>query len=90
MTKCIVLGEDNSVQPAKKPIEFVLYINDEKAVNATRRATKPHNRPSDFGYIELVQKAEDSFNYDIMYAYESDRNNGGCLYLGHWNDGVVE
>jgi hypothetical protein len=46
--------------------------------------------PSEFKYIELVCK---NYNrgYDLMFAYDNpDDRSGGCLYVGHFNDGVVE
>ena len=84
-TKCIVLGDPNQ---KKKPIEFVLYI-DNKKTECANRVTKSYDKPGDLNYIELIKKAYNPSDYDIMYAYTSNRDDG-CLYLGHWNDGVAE
>jgi hypothetical protein len=82
MTKVIILGE----QPEKKelkPIEFISVLTmDNKMV-------EPRLNPKNYLNIELICKnylSKQSF--DLMFAYHKVRNEG-CLYLGHFNDGVV-
>lgn len=83
MTKCIVLGEENEEQAAKKPIEFVKYLGRYSTIE-----TCVHSSPSSCDNIELIAKNYLP-NIDLMFAYDTNRSRG-TLYLGHWNDGVVE
>lgn len=63
----------------KKKIEFVKFISsDGEAITAN---SKPH----EYENIVLIRT---SHNFDIMYAYHNDSNDG-LIYLGHFNDGVV-
>ena len=89
MTKCIVLGEDNSVQPVKKPIKFIWVVTNEKLANTAKQVDNACGKPNQFAHVELVQQASSKDYFDVMFAYDQNRNDG-CLYLGHWNDGVVE
>ena len=82
MTKVIILGE----QPEKKelkPIEFSFILGIDNNI------VEPRLAPKNYSNIELICK-----NYlskqsvDLMFAYNKVRNEG-CLYLGHFNDGVV-
>lgn len=82
-TKVTVIG--SKARPKElKPIEFCSYFN---VVKGTCSATA---LPGNYNYIELI-----CLNYqgqlDLMFAYAdaSDRNDG-ALYLGKFNDGVVE
>jgi len=86
-TKCIVLGEE-SKEENKKPIEFVKHVNVAFDVGLSEAGRKP----STYETIELVRGTESDSHYDLMYAYEGVRRHTGkgAIYLGHWNDGVVE
>ena len=81
-TKCIVLGEAIGESKELKPIEF------RKVLERNAEWREPTIKPNFFDYIELVQR--DSVNGDIMLGYHNNGRNKGCLYLGKWNDGVVE
>lgn len=87
-TNCIVLGETNSVKQVKKPIEFLVYVDTSEAMTKTKRCKVAKIKPNEFFNIELVSSAN-CVGLDIMFAYNQNRNYGH-LYLGHWNDGVVE
>jgi len=80
MTKVTILGEANTEQKKLKPIEFT------RALNTKKSWTSQCAEPSAYANIELVAKYTD---FDIMLAYDNHRN-ASCLYLGHFNDGVVE
>ena len=84
----IVLGETNSVKKVKKPIEFLVFVDTSEVMTKTKRCKVAKNKPNEFFNIELVSSA-DCVGLDIMFAYNQNRNYG-YLYLGHWNDGVVE
>jgi hypothetical protein len=81
MTKVIILGE----QPEKKelkPIEFVKYLtNDNDILNA-------YSTPDSYANIELICRNYNHNKHDLMFAFNEHRN-GGCLYLGYFNDGIV-
>jgi hypothetical protein len=83
MTKVIILGQEPE-QKKPKRIEFVELIDHSK------QFIGPRYTPKDFKNIELVAKNWDIAEIlDLMFAYDDDRNNG-FLFLGHFNDGVVE
>ena len=84
MTKCIVLGETKCEDPKKRIIKFVHNINIYPGNVRLNTAANPNQ----FAVIELISKTTQKDSFDLMYAYNNDRN-GGYLYLGHWNDGVV-
>lgn len=79
MTKVIILGEEKQPEQKKK-IEFVKII--ERSGGILMATSTPNN----FKNIELISR--NYGNYDVMYAYDDDRNKG-WLYLGHFNDGEV-
>lgn len=83
MTKVTILGQGEVKQPEKKKIEFVKWVNP----NGKEIKGAAH-RPSHFRFIELVCASNGDEALDVMFAYDSNRNNGN-LYLGHFNDGVV-
>ena len=80
MTKVIILGEPTPEQP-KKPIELKLSLT------VNRTIIESNINPKLYKNIELISSKYD-YVHDLMYAYDTDRNDG-CLYLGHFNDGVV-
>lgn len=88
MTKCVVLGEPKKEQK-KKPIEFIWVIANERTKNKSKQVVDACCLPREFNHVELVQISNSQDCFDIMFAYDYDRSDG-CLYLGHWNDGVAE
>lgn len=80
MTKVTILGQEPKEKKELKPIEFTESLTGSKNFEG---GCVP---PSDWANIELVCRYG---SFDIMFAYDDSRNNG-CLYLGHFNDGVVE
>lgn len=86
-TQTIVIGEQNKA-PAKKPIEFVSLIEviDSRRVSIFTDMLKPNQ----WKYIELICKDYGN-KLDILFAYDDPlQREKGSLYLGRWNDGVVE
>jgi hypothetical protein len=82
MTNVIILGE----QPAGKdlkPIEFVHCLNNDKGMNDSVRT------PQSYKNIELICTGYTNEGFDLMFAYNYNRSEG-VLYLGNFNDGVVE
>lgn len=76
MTKCIVLGKTKS----EKSIEFTSCVN---TINKYFESVA--TEPKDWENIELILRHS---IIDVMFAYDTDRSEG-CIYLGHWNDGIV-
>jgi hypothetical protein len=90
-TQCIVIQRGKKpAEKTKKPIVFTHKLDGDLIIKETE--TKPKN----FDHIELICKNYTGtiVNVDLMYAYhDSDRastKGGGLLYLGQWNDGIVE
>jgi hypothetical protein len=86
MTKVIILGK--TVGGNTKPIEFKQCFNPEMGLKETF-STDFGYTPSDWAHIELIRKSTRESVYDVMFAYNNSRDSG-CLYLGHFNDGIVE
>ena len=82
MTQVIVIGDNNKV--ATKKIQLIKCL----------QPTKDHFReipidPSTFKYIELISKNYTEKGEDLIFCHDGDRNIGGILFLGHFNDGIV-
>lgn len=83
MTKVTILGEETFI-PEKKKIEF------KKVLLTDGSFSDLPMQPSKFDNIILLTRAMGAgdYIYDIMYAYRQQPSNG-CVYLGHFNDGIV-
>jgi hypothetical protein len=68
-----------------KPIEFLLTIDH---INNT--VIKAHRKPETFDCIDRIQNAEDNFFKMDLFAASDEGTKSTILYLGHFNDGVVE
>ena len=85
MTNVTVFGEDASSKKDKKPIEFVIMVSEgKKKLLDTKDSVKLYRN------IMLLIKTQQPNAYDVMYAFDEDRINDGRVYLGYWNDGVIE
>lgn len=80
----------NRAVPPIKPIKFgfALSPNDMSQWDENKVV------PNQYAFVELICKnylSRTNVHRDLMFAYdlESERERG-CLYLGSWNDGVVE
>jgi hypothetical protein len=82
MTKCIVLGEEPKEKKLLKPIEFKFVLDS----NMNKIHTEAN--PCLFLNVERVVKKYMHSDFDVMFAYDKNRDNG-YFYLGHWNDGVA-
>jgi len=79
MTKCSVVGQ-KEVPSKKKSIEFCNCLQLHKFVDNTVS-------PIVWDNVILLCHGAD---FDYMYAYDNGEEQDGCIYQGHWNDGVVE
>jgi len=84
-TKCIVIGEDNQEKKEKKPIKFFREV----ILDFTPSYDFPLPLSLDYKNIELIRRASLVNHYDVLFAYNDAREHG-VLYLGHWNDGIIE
>lgn len=82
-TKVIVLGQEPKEEKKLKPIEF------KQVLLATKFMFKDTDaKPNEYENVELICKRYDG-KMDLMFTYFNDRDEG-VLFLGHFNDGVVE
>jgi hypothetical protein len=79
MTNVIILGE--KPQKGKRKIEFTKYLN--RDLNFDSACS-----PSQWENVEFICENYCDNGLDLMFAYDEDRDKG-CLFLGHFNDGIV-
>jgi len=79
MTKVTIYGEVPDKKELKK-IEFIKCLDFNEIADA-------ETEPSEWENIELICRKYTSF--DLMFAYDGGKRSDGCLYLGHFNDGIV-
>lgn len=84
MTICRDLTSNDQEESKKKPIKFVKFISEP----TTSTVDTPVTDPSDWDYIDLIKR--EWHGYDVMHAWNKNKPGKGILYLGYWNDGVVE
>lgn len=83
-TKCIVIGKTPK-QNKSKSIQFEKVLLSDFTISEDT-AGSPHN----FNYIELIC-INYAKNKDLMFAYNNpEKRSEGTLYIGKWNDGVIE
>ena len=91
MTKIIILGQEEPKRKSNK-IQFVKILTAGNNIESIRDNTESGGK---FNFIELVAKGYSRSNtnsdrYDLIFCYDDkDRRGDGCLFLGHFNDGVV-
>lgn len=86
-TQTIVIGQPTSDRKLV-PIEFLsaIEVNGRKNVDVNTDIIQPNQ----YNYIELICK-DYAAGLDIMFAYDDPNcRDSGALYIGRWNDGVVE
>jgi hypothetical protein len=81
MTKVIILGQEPEKKELK-PIQFVYFFSFQHGAEETGV------KPKSYENIELICKDFAGFGFDLIFAYNEDRNQG-VLYLGRFNDGII-
>jgi len=81
MTQVIVLGKP-TIKSTSNPIVFVKSLKSDLTFGVGCVS------PTEFKFVELVALNYYSSDFDLMFAYNDERDNG-YLYLGHFNDGTV-
>lgn len=84
MTKVIILGQEPKEEKKLKPIEFVKFLSRKLSLE-----DQPTYGAKDWDNVELICKRYTT-KYDLMFVYDDNDRENGILYLGHFNDGVVE
>ena len=79
MTRCTVFESNETTPKPLKKIEFVNYFNGDSICPATFS-------PKSWDNIQRIGRVA---GMEIMHAWDNGRSERGCVYSGHWNDGVV-
>jgi len=82
MTKVIDLTKEAKEEKVLKRIEFVSFLDDNCAI---RETTLP-NGELKWDKLYLLYRNYRGSGFDLMFALNEDFQ---CLYLGHFNDGIV-
>jgi len=89
MTTTIVIGEIPTTKKLK-PIQFVRCLNIVGCIGSSQAVIEAGVCPNFYKFIELICKDYQLGN-DLMFAYNNPlKREEGMLYIGKWNDGVVE
>ncbi len=80
MTK-VTLWNNKPVPPKGKPIEFIKYMTRDG------KLTKASYKPNDWINVQLLRKGQQ--DYDLIIAWDEE-DKEVFVYLGNWNEGVVE
>ena len=87
-TKVLVLKEEYSdstlAMKFPKYIEFIQYLDSNLVITDKNMTAKP----CDYDYIELIT-LDYSDKYSLMYAYDVGERADGTLFIGKWNEGIV-
>ena len=82
-TQVIVIGKPEKGK-TKTAIEFQSFLNTNLNIDGSAYS------PSRYKYIELICK-DYALGYDLMFAYDDpNKRSFGVLYIGNFNDGIVE
>jgi hypothetical protein len=81
-----VNAEPTAKPDAKKRIELVRFIDPDTSRHFTNALILTSSDPADWNHLRLVNRNE----FDIIAAWDDDSPHIATLYLGHWNDGIVE
>ena len=91
-TQINIIGNHRQDKVKKNPIEFKYALNQVKSnyPDILRPTTTREDSPKDYDFIDLICKNYLS-GFDLMFAYNlADKRELGVLYIGYFNDGVVE
>jgi hypothetical protein len=89
MTKVSVFGQQPTETKDLKKIEFVKWLN---VCDRTCKVQESGlcNQASNWEEVCLLVKKYQRSEYDLIFARGViDGEFRTCIYLGHWNDGVV-
>jgi len=73
----------------KKPIEIVRYIDPSKLRHLDKVAQITILNAASWDNLRLVIKGKND-EFDVIAAWDNFDSCGISLYLGYWNDGIIE
>ena len=83
-TKITILGQSEPEQKELKPIQFIQTLEvDGKGISTITKA-------KDCKEIILLARNYKNTEMDLFFIPKFNNNNENQLYLGYFNDGVVE
>jgi hypothetical protein len=93
-TQINIIGKHQQDKVKRTPIEFKYALNQVEPnhpdILRPARKLEDTDSPKKYNFIDLICKNYLS-GYDLMFAYNfADNRHLGVLYIGHFNDGVVE
>lgn len=68
------------------PIELVGLIDNDYQPNVCGTVITASDKACDYDNVKLIAIGK---QYDIIACWDGDDINNVCVYLGHWNDGVI-
>jgi len=90
-TQVTIIGKQQS-EKTKTAIKFKCFLNDVNPMSKAilHRVSEEYFHPHSYNFIELICR-DYMLGSDLMFAYNdpNDRSDGR-LYIGNYNDGVVE
>jgi hypothetical protein len=90
-TQVTIIGKQQS-EKTKTAIKFKYFLNavDPKSHNILHLVSEESFLPHSYNFIELICR-DYMLDSDLMFAYNDPNDRGdGRLYIGNFNDGVVE
>ena len=82
MTKVLLFGQEATESKHLKPIEFL------KSLDGEFKFYKTSANPSHYNYVMLFESNYGGSGVDLILAWDDIGNK--IIFLGHWNDGVVQ
>lgn len=93
MTKVTSLDPATDTKKELKPIVFLYYLNNflMEADVAAENILGAHHTPAQFDNIQLICK-DYLRGHDLMFAWNNapEERSHGYLFVGKFNDGIVE
>lgn len=81
LDKLVALTKALKQNQHSRPIEFKKTLTKETMLKI---------KPKQWDNLMCLGKAPSQQEYDLILAWDDSSTNGKVVYLGHWNDGVVE
>lgn len=86
-TRVSVFGQQPTETKELKKIEFVKWLKSYEDEDKVKEST---SLPKVWEEICLLQKNYQDSKHDLIFARgKIDGHFRTCIYLGHWNDGIV-
>lgn len=87
-TQTIIIGDESEKRKKKlKPITVSYLFHQDFSLAPTTCASESNQ----WKFLELICRNYDGNGTDLIFAYDyPDQRGDGTLYIGQWNDGVVE